>query len=330
MTMRSRLGLVVTLGVLAAGAAGADESHYLFPTGLAARVESGDRGGLVVGIEPRSDGTLVTVSSLAQTLDEWPAPTARNPRLDSKPASLLLQPRFQLPAELGGLLTTPVDSWRNLVRVVEFVSQRVVLDDEDRGAQDAESVLARGHGRCSGRANAAVGLLREVGIPARVVHGVVVGERGVKWHRWGEAWLDRLGWVSFDPGVAVGIVSVRYVPMRGAAEGAPLSGIRILGIDEQGYVGVPVRNGLRVLPSQGVTVQCLAGAPASEMWAALYSPDGSRWVRRGHGEVVFSGLLPGRYRLVWPQRDRLREAELTLGAAGIVRLDLHQVGEVGS
>jgi len=169
-----------------------------------------------------------------------------------------------------------------------------------------------------------------MGSTARVVHGVVVGDGRVRWHRWGEAWLDSLGWVPFDPGSAVGVVSVRYVPMRGAAEGAPLGGIRVQAIEELGYMGLPVRNGLRVLPVEGVTVRCQTGKRTGAFWAALYAPDGTRWVRRGPGEVVFSGLLPGRYRLVWAQREKLREAELTLGAAGFVRLDLLQVAEVGS
>jgi hypothetical protein len=293
-------------------------------------VESGEHGGLVVGIEPRSSGTLVTVSNLVLTLDEHPAPTAPDPRLDSQSSSLLLPPAFRPPAELGELPAVPVDPWRTLVRVVEYVSYRIVLDEEDRGAQDVASVLARARGRCSGRANAAVGLLRAAGIPARVVHGVVVGDGRVRWHRWGEAWLDGLGWVPFDPGSAVGVVSVRYVPMRGAAEGAPLGGIRVQAIEELGYAGLPVRNGLRVLPVEGVTVRCQTGKLPGAFWAALYAPDGTRWVRRGPGEVVFSGLLPGRYRLVWAQREKLREAELTLGAAGFVRLDLLQVAEVGS
>lgn len=316
--------------LLAAVAATADEAHYLFPTDLAARVESGERGGLVVGLEPRSTGTLVTVSNLVLTLDEQPAPTAPDPRLDGESASLVLPPGFRLPEELAGLLAGSGDPWRTLVRIVEYVSQRVVLDEQDRGAQDVASVLTRARGRCSGRANAAVGLLRGAGIPARVVHGVVVGEGRVRWHRWGEAWLDRLGWVPFDPGSSIGLVSVRYVPMRGAAEGAPLGGIRVQAVDERGFGRLPVRSGLRVLPTEGVTVQCRRGKLTGDLWAALYAPDGSRWVRQGHGEVVFSGLLPGRYRLVWPQREKLREAELMLGAAGLVRLDLLQFGEVGS
>lgn len=328
--MRQRRGLVVALGVLAAVTAAADEAHYLFPTELAARVESGERGGLVVGIEPRSTGTLVTVSNLVLTLDEHPAPTGPDTRLDSESASLALPQEFRLPTELGEPLAVSGNPWWTLVRVVEYVSQRVVLDDEDHGAQDVASVLTRARGRCSGRANAAVGLLRVAGIPARVVHGVVVGEGRVRWHRWGEAWLDRLGWVPFDPGSAVGVVSVRYVPMRGAAEGAPLGGIRVQAMDERGYARLPVRNGLRVLPLEGVTMRCQIGKRTGDFWAALYAPDGSRWVRRGPGEVVFSGLLPGRYRLVWQQHEKLREAEVTLGAAGLVRLDLLQFGEVGS
>lgn len=317
--------LAVTL-LLAGGwlarPAPADEAHYWFPTELAAQVESGVHGGLVVGIERHGNGALVTVSGEAQPLGLPPPLAPVPPEATGDPTSLALPPGFTAPAELGHVRSGGLDAWEATLRVVEYVSARIALDEADGGAQDAASALARGRARCSGRANAAVGLLRAVGVPARVVHGVVFGERAARWHRWGEAWLGRLGWVPFDPGVAVGALSVRYIPMRGAGEGASLRGLRLLAIDERGFSALPIRNRLRLRPLQGATVRVVAARPGQQFWAALYGPGGSRRILQGTGEVVFSGLLAGRYRLVWAGDRALRQAALVLGGEAAVRLDL--------
>jgi len=300
----------------------ADEAHYWFPTPLAAQVSSGARGGLVVGIERQGVGALVTVTSEPGPLGRPPALAAVRPDDTGDPASLALPPGFAVPPEILEIRRRSLDAWDATRRVVELVSARIALDEADSGAQDAASVLARGRGRCSGRANVAVGLLRAAGVPARVVHGVVVGERGARWHRWGEAWLGRLGWVPFDPGVAVGILSVRYIPMRGAGEGASLAGIRTLVIDERGFASLPMRNRLRQPPLRGASVRVVTRRPGSEFWAALYGPDGARRVARGSGEVVFSGLLAGRYRLVWGGAEGVRETQVVLAGETALRLDL--------
>lgn len=324
--MHGRVAFVTLLGALLAQPAPADEAHYLFPAKLAARVETGVRGGLVVGVEPEVGGVRVTVSSEIRALAHTVG-AAGGLGGHGDPSSVVVPASFVLPSELASLRGAGVDGWQVMVRVAEYVSVRIVMDEEDEGAQDAPSALARGRARCSGRANAAVGLLRAFGVPARVVHGIVVGDRSVRWHRWGEAWLGIFGWVPFDPGVAVGALSVRYVPMLGAGEGTPLSGIRVLGLDERGFAGIPVRNGMRVLPLRGVTLRCLGSADSEPFWAALYAPDGSRRVRQGPGPVVFASLLPGRYRLVWGQGQHTREVSLALGSEEEVFV---RIGEVGS
>jgi len=300
----------------------ADEAHFWFPTQLAAQVESGVRSGLVIGIERDGTGALVTVSSEIRPLGRAPRLAPGHPEATGDLTSLALPTDFVPPKEVAEIGRAGLDVWETTLRVVEYVSARIALDEADRGAQDVASVLARGRARCSGRANAAVGLLRAVGVPARVVHGVVVGERAVRWHRWGEAWLGRLGWIPFDPGIAVGALSVRYIPMRGAGEGTSLDGVRCLGIDERGYAALPVRNRLRLIPIRGATVRVASARPAQQFWAALYGPDGSRRILRGTSEVVFSGLLAGSYRLLWSGGGNVRETEVVVGGEELVRLDL--------
>lgn len=324
--MRARVAVIAWLIALLALPVSSDEAHYLFPAKLAARVQTGVRSGLVVGVEPEIAGVRVTVSSEIRALARA-VKGAEGAVEHGDPRSVVVPASFALPSELASLRSAGLDDWQVLVRVVEYVSARIVLDEEDDGAQDAASALSRRRARCSGRANAAVGLLRTLGLPARVVHGIVVGDRAVRWHRWGEAWLDSLGWVPFDPGVAVGALGVRYVPLLGAGEGTPLAGIQVLGLDERGFAGIPVRNGLRVLPLRGATLRCLGGADGTPFWAALYAPDGSRRVRQGTGAVVFANLLPGRYRLVWGRGPNTGELSLSLSSEEEVQL---RIGEVGS
>lgn len=320
--MRRLVVIAACLGSWWVSSVRADEAHYLFPTELAAQVEAGARAGLVVGIERDGPGALVSVASDVRPLGEPPALGSVRSEDTGDPTSLTLSAGFAAPEELEQLRDAGLNALQAAVRVVEYVSARIALDEADPGAQDAMSVLERGRGRCSGRANAAVGLLRSLGMPARVVHGVVVGDRGARWHRWGEVWLGTLGWVPFDPGTAVGALSVRYVPMRGAGELQALGRVRLLAIDERGYATLPVRNGLRRAPQRGATVRFAPAAPERRFWTALYGPDGSRRIRGGPGELEFSGLLSGRYRVVWPQGSRLREAEVDLGEDVLVLVDL--------
>jgi hypothetical protein len=324
--MRRAAG-VAALAVLAAAGACGDEARIVVPTALAARVETGRHSGLDVGLEPRSGGAVATVSCSARAFPFVPAYPLAHATACGDADALAVATSFQLPIELRRLAGRPGSAVARLVSVVSFVSRSVALDEDDAGPQDAVSVLARGRGRCSGRANAAVGMLRGMGIPARVVHGLMVGSGGTRWHRWGEAWLGPLGWIPFDPGAAVGLVSVRYLPLVGSGEGASLAGVHLEAIDERGYLGVAVYGGLRVLPVSGVTLRCVAPAGAPEVTALLVGPDGSCWARRGGREVVFGGMLPGRYRILWRAGGRPVTLALVLGEVPDVLVDLGAGGE---
>jgi hypothetical protein len=324
------VALLMAAGVSLGSTCLADEATIFLPTSLAARVESGERSGLSIALEVRSGGALVSVSEPVNALLGAPAwPLVRRERCGD-PTALQLPTSFVLPSEFSEMKARTDSAVELTTRVVEFVSERITLDENDQGPQDGVSVLTRRRGRCSGRANLAVGLLRKVGIPARVVRGIVVNETGARWHRWGEAWLGPLGWISFDPGAAVGLVSVRYLPVQGAGEGATLSGVRLERINESGYTALPLRSGMRVLPIGGVTVRCLAPASDRVITALLVGPDGSRWARRGRGEVVFFGMLPGHYRIVWRGAGHPSVLDLQLGGQHEVRVELLGGAEAGS
>jgi len=313
--------LVSALLLVVATAAAADEARVAMSTALAARVEAGTHSGLVVTMETQGPHALVTVSQSLR-------PFATPPSLPlaavgtSGDATALEQPvALVFPAELETVGARGGNALDVVAAVVSFVSRRITLDEADPGPQDAMSVLRRGRGRCSGRANLAIGWLRSLGIPARAVHGVLLADAGPRWHRWGEAWLGGLGWVPFDPGASVGVVSVRYVPMRGAGEGALLSGVTMLRIDERGYAALPRRGALRTLPVGGASLRCVATAPDATISALLQAPDGTRWARSGAGEVLFAELLPGRYLLRWtPHRGGVGQMALRLDGPREVRI----------
>ncbi len=290
---------VALLATVAASTAQADEARVLLPTQLAARVRLGSSRGRVVQAEPRPPAVLVTVNQALHAFPVRPAFPIAGARGCRDPEALAVPAGLGLPREIGGLVAAAGSALDVLTGVVDFVSRRIVADELDGGPQDAISVLRRGRGRCSGRANLAVGLLRLLDIPARPISGLLLADDGPRWHRWGEAWLGRLGWVAFDPGASVGVVSVRHLPMEGAADGLSLAGIRVEHVDERGYARLPQVDELRVLPVGGTTLRCRAPDRDEVVRALLLGPAGDRWARQARGEVVFAGLLPGPYELRW-------------------------------
>lgn len=318
-----RLGVWTLAGAVLAAAAGADEAHFRLPAALAARVEVGARSGLAVGVESLGDLSLVSVSQAIRPFSLDPGLPLADPAACGDPDALFVPPGFAVPRGLQRTLTGETSGLTALHRVVVFVSRRIRLIEHDRGPQDAVSVLRRGLGRCSGRANLAVGLLRASGIPARTVHGVVVEAGAARWHRWGEAWLGELGWVPFDPGASVGAVSVRYLPLVGAGEHLGPPPVRLVALDESVFAELPRRDRLRVVPLGGATLVCTA-PDAGLVTVVLVHSGGRRWYRSGRGDIEFAGVLPGRYRLWWRGEAGTGSLSLALVGGAPVRISLGQ------
>ena len=192
----------------------ADEAHFWFPTQLAAQVESGVRSGLVIGIERDGTGALVTVSSEIRPLGRAPRLAPGHPEATGDLTSLALPTDFVPPKEVAEIGRAGLDVWETTLRVVEYVSARIALDEADRGAQDVASVLARGRARCSGRANAAVGLLRAVGVPARVVR-CGGGRAGGAVAPVGRSVAGEARLIPFDPASRSGVVGALHPDARG-------------------------------------------------------------------------------------------------------------------
>ena len=80
----------------------------------------------------------------------------------------------------------------------------------------ATEVLRTRRGDCNEHAVLVAALARAVGIPARVVAGLVLTEGGLAWHAWNELWVG--GWVSADAVFAEFPVDATHVKL---VEGGP-------------------------------------------------------------------------------------------------------------
>lgn len=106
---------------------------------------------------------------------------------------------------------------------------------ETHAATTAAEALERGAGVCQDHAHVFIAVARSMGVPARYVSGYLwtrgtsVGEEAC--HAWAEAWVERLGWVGFDPShvicpteayvrIASGLDYWSAAPIRGVRRGA--------------------------------------------------------------------------------------------------------------
>jgi transglutaminase-like putative cysteine protease len=120
-------------------------------------------------------------------LDQWLASEKHIERSDAA----VLERAARLPTASGVEGVRAV--WDAVLDHMEYAG----FSADERGAAGA---LDDGEGDCTDYADLFVALCRARGIPARVAKGVVTdfGDDTSK-HSWAEAWIDDLGWVTFDP-----------------------------------------------------------------------------------------------------------------------------------
>lgn len=105
----------------------------------------------------------------------------------------------------------------------------------------AAAALKLGRGVCQDMAHIFVAAARAHGIPARYVTGYqlheAAGHEGNAPHAWAEAWMERIGWIGFDPTtdlcpteryvrLTAGLDALDAAPIRGHAIGGLGSGVR--------------------------------------------------------------------------------------------------------
>lgn len=98
----------------------------------------------------------------------------------------------------------------------------------------AAQALAQGQGVCQDQAHALIAMAQAMGTPARYVtgylHSTQDGGAMEASHAWAELWVDRLGWVGFDPAnrcspderyirLGSGVDAFAAAPIRGVSHG---------------------------------------------------------------------------------------------------------------
>ncbi|MBX3598598.1 MAG: transglutaminase family protein [Rhizobiaceae bacterium] len=109
----------------------------------------------------------------------------------------------------------------------------------------AEQALEQGSGVCQDHAHVFIAASRAMGHPARYVSGyLLIDDRvdQVASHAWAEAYVNGLGWVSFDAanGMSTDERYARIAVGRDYRDAMPVSGIRIGNADERLAVHITV------------------------------------------------------------------------------------------
>lgn len=301
--------LLIGLVMISAVAVHADEAVYLMRGPMVPLPHSAN--GYAVEIRDRADGTVeVHVETSLNPIGS----TGSFAAIEAGDGPVV--PRgFEVPASLRSALRPELDAWEAATAVLKWVSDHLVLVDDDHLPQDAASVLERNGGRCSGLANATAALLMAAGFEARTVSGLLINGREAIPHRWVECRLPGAGWVPTDPTLGWWILTPRHVAFDAAVDRVPE--IEII---------VPAAGDLHRLPREGTTlVRPNLGA---ELVCRLTDMSDDRravaWLSRGSDqrqailgrEVRFASLLPGRWLLEVELEGRIverREFDLRSG-----------------
>lgn len=130
--------------------------------------------------------------------------------------------------------------------IMNSVRERVtyVIGSTD-ASTTAEMAFEQGQGVCQDHTHIFATVARRLGYPARYVSGyLMLNDRvdQVASHAWAEAYVDGLGWVSFDPsnGISTDERYVRVAYGRDYHDAMPVSGITYGHVDERLDVRITV------------------------------------------------------------------------------------------
>lgn len=110
----------------------------------------------------------------------------------------------------------------------------------------AEQALITGAGVSQDHAHIFIACCRALGVPARYVSGYLRLEEGSRFHSaghaWAEAWVEKVGWVGFDPANNLSPTAdyIKLAIGRDYREAAPVSGFRVGGGDAALTVDIKV------------------------------------------------------------------------------------------
>jgi len=139
------------------------------------------------------------------------------------------------------------DTLALLHELLREVHGKVTYDpDPTRAATTAADAFKLRRGVCQDLAHIFIAAARQLGVPARYVGGHLYRDDGVTaqdaGHAWAEAYVDRLGWIGFDPAnkVCATDAHVRVAMGLDYLSAAPVRGTRLGGSGETMTVAVQV------------------------------------------------------------------------------------------
>ncbi len=139
------------------------------------------------------------------------------------------------------------DTLALLHELLRDVHGKVTYDpDPTQAATTAAEAFKLRRGVCQDLAHIFIAAARQLGVPARYVGGHLYRDDGVTaqdaGHAWAEAYVDRLGWIGFDPAnkVCATDAHVRVAMGLDYLSAAPVRGTRLGGSGETMTVAIQV------------------------------------------------------------------------------------------
>lgn len=324
------------------------------------------------GAERRSDGSWVydrplSAGSKYRVISEVPQPTAEQLQQSGSNYPAGVRERFlQLPSNSPTVLKdtsqriqktyeprTPYEAARAVERYLLYDGGFTYNLSVDYGRGDkalTEFLGSKREGFCTQFATSMALLVREMGVPSRVVYGAAAGQKtgdheyvvyGRNMHTWVEVYFPGVGWYPFDPtpGFSVTPAMEANAPRANAVDPAPgndaLAAERPAMSSEATAPSTPPQPAGVKTPAENTPVREAFKLPAGVSYSLAFAlllgsiPFTKRaLVRRGAPEDLYHGLI-GRVRdASWPGRrvaglssPALTPAERLLLAAKAVGLN---------
>ncbi len=112
--------------------------------------------------------------------------------------------------------TSGGDTWLGARQIEEFVNAHVENKGFGTAFGSATEVLSSRAGDCSEHAVLMAAMTRAVGIPSKLVSGLVYHEGGFAYHMWVEVWTGG-GWYALDPTIGGGAVDATHIKLGESA-----------------------------------------------------------------------------------------------------------------
>jgi len=111
---------------------------------------------------------------------------------------------------------TDGDAWEGAREIERFVNAHVENKGFGTAFGSAAEVLSTRAGDCSEHAVLMAAMTRAVGIPSKLVSGLVYHEGGFAYHMWVEVWTGD-GWYALDPTIGDGSVDATHIKLAESA-----------------------------------------------------------------------------------------------------------------